>query len=169
MSHVFLIGFMGAGKSTVGEVVASALGRPFIDLDKEIESAAGMSIPTVFAERGEAAFRDMETDALARLEDREPLVVACGGGIVERQVNQDLLAREGTVVYLRVSAAETLARCGADPNRPLLRGGPEAIEALLSARESLYTAAADVVVDTVGLDADQVAALVSESLEGLLS
>jgi shikimate kinase len=169
MSHVFLIGFMGAGKSTVGVRVAETLGRPFVDLDREIESDAGMAIAEVFAQRGEGGFRDLETVALTRLEAREPLVVACGGGIVERQANRDLLAKEGTVVYLRVSTAETLARCGSDPNRPLLRGGPEAIEALLSARESLYAAAADVVVDTVGLDASQVADRVSSELEGLIA
>jgi len=166
MGHVFLIGFMGAGKSTVAALVAEHLGRPCVDLDREIEAVAGRAVAAIFAEDGETAFRQLERQALLALADIPESVVACGGGVVTRDENRATLKALGSVVYLRVTAEETLARVGADPGRPLLAGGGGllAATALLDARECLYSAVADVVIDTVGLSpqtvADQVVAFV---------
>lgn len=149
--HVFLIGFMGSGKSTVGRFLARELEMPFVDLDAAIESREGRRVTELFAERGEAAFRAMETDVLASLQDAEPSLVACGGGIVLSARNRELLGSLGCVVYLEVTAGEALARIGDVEGRPLLAaGGPHVAATLLAAREGLYRSAADVVIDTGG-------------------
>jgi len=168
MRHVFLIGFMGAGKSTVARIVAARLDRPCVDLDDRIEVAAGRSIHEIFAEQGEPAFRELESAALATLASEPPSVVACGGGVVLSDENRALLGRMGFVVYLHVSAGETLARIGNDETRPLLSGpgGALAATSLLEARESLYAAVADATVETVGRSAEQVATDVLTAIEG---
>jgi len=159
MNHILLVGFMGAGKSTVAALVAEMLGRPCVDLDAMVETQAGRKISQIFAEDGETGFRSRETAALAGLADAAPSVVACGGGVVTVAENRRLLKTLGQVIYLRVTAQEMLARVGEDPGRPLLSGGGGLLAAttLLDARESLYTAVADLSVNTVGRRADQVA------------
>ena len=159
MRHVFLIGFMGAGKSTVGRLVAEQMGRPFVDLDERIEAERGLSVAEVFATQGEEAFRALEAAALSALADEPSPIVACGGGVVISDTNRAELKRLGHTIYLRVSAGETLARVGDDGTRPLLSGGGGLLAAttLLEARESLYSAVADATIDTVGFTAEQVA------------
>lgn len=168
MNHLFLVGFMGAGKSTVARLVADRLGRPCVDLDAAIEAEAGRPIRQIFDSDGESAFRDLESAALESLAEQPASVVACGGGAVLRDENRAAMSRMGCVVYLRVSAGETLARVGADETRPLLsgHGGELAATALLEARVSLYTAVADATVDTVGQSPEQVADAVIEFVEG---
>ncbi len=164
--HVFLVGFMGAGKSTVGRLLAGMLARPFIDLDVEIEHQVGRSCAQIFADGGEEAFRNLESAALASLADAEPSVVACGGGIVLRDVNRRLLKELGTVVYLEVTAGEALARIGNVEVRPLLADSePSATETLLEARIGLYRTSADISVDTAGREPDDVASYVAAALE----
>jgi shikimate kinase len=158
--HVFLVGFMGSGKSTVGRLVASRLEMPFVDLDQAIVKAAGASIPQIFTECGEKAFRQLEHEALGALVAAPPSVVACGGGVVVDDRNRVLLKTLGRVVYLRVSAEEALARVGSAEGRPLL-SGPDPLAAgrtLLAARERLYEAVADVTLDTSGKAPSSVAA-----------
>ena len=152
MSHLLLIGFMGAGKSMVGRRVAHVLGMPFIDLDEEIERASGTSVAEIFAAEGERTFRAAESAALASLADVEPAVVACGGGVVVDDENRRILRELGHVIYLRVEADEALARIGDTSGRPLLAHGDAATMAstLLGARETLYRTTADAVVDTSG-------------------
>ena len=166
MSHLLLVGFMGAGKSTVARIVAERLGMPCIDLDRMVEDSDGRDIARIFAEDGELAFRQRETAALASLTGRPDSVVACGGGVVTRDENRALLKSLGFVVYLRVTAEEMLARVGEDPHRPLLAGGGGVLAAtmLLDARESLYSAVADAVVDTVDCSPETVA----DEIVGLL-
>jgi len=166
MSHVFLVGFMGAGKSTVACLVADQLGRPCVDIDRLVESEEGCTIAQIFSEQGEAVFRRLESDALKSLADAPPSVVACGGGVVTVAENRALLKVLGRVVYLDVTADEMLARVGEDSRRPLLASGDarSSAELLLDARESLYTAVADVTVDTVGRTPRAVAAEVTDYL-----
>lgn len=164
--HIFLIGFMGAGKSTVACLVADSLAMPCADLDDVIESRSGSMVSELFAETGEEGFRALETDVLASLEGSTPTVIACGGGIVTRPENRAALKRMGTVVLLEVSAEEAIARVGDATTRPLLSGpsGALAATSLLKAREALYRSVSDTVVDTEGRTPEQVAALIVSAL-----
>jgi shikimate kinase len=165
---IFVIGFMGAGKSTVGGMVAALMGRPFLDLDHEIERVAGRTIPEMFATVGEAGFRDAERAALAEAALRPGIVVACGGGVVTDPASHEILRMSGTVVYLQVSPEEAVARVGFDASgRPLLRGGDLAsASALLHSRERLYEAAADIIIDTAGREPEEIAKEVVTVAEG---
>ncbi|MBN1192306.1 MAG: 3-dehydroquinate synthase [Coriobacteriia bacterium] len=165
MSHLFLTGFMGAGKSSVGRLVAARLGRPFVDLDEEIERREGSTVPEIFRTRGEDGFREAEHAALEEIVGGDPAVVATGGGVVLRDDNQALLKRHGTVVYLSVTPEEAMARVGEVGDRPLLAdGGLAAARSILGTRMSLYAATADHVVDTIGrAEAD-----VAEAVIGVL-
>lgn len=159
MNDILLIGFMGAGKSTVGPKLAARLGLPFVDLDAEIVAEQGRPIADLFAEAGEARFRELELCALSARELLPAAVVACGGGIVTRPEGRELLKRLGTVVYLRTTVAETLSRIRDKGSRPLL-AGPNAVEdatALLDSRSELYAEVADIQIDTVGLTPSRVA------------
>jgi shikimate kinase len=159
MSHLILIGFMGAGKSTVGHLVAEQLGVPFVDVDSLVELQAGRTVHTIFEEDGEQAFRALETAAVESLRTMAPSVVACGGGVVLSDSNRAILKAVGRIIYLRVTAAETLARVGNDSTRPLLSGtgGVLAAGKLLEAREALYSATADAIIDTVDRTPEEVA------------
>jgi shikimate kinase / 3-dehydroquinate synthase len=158
VSHLFLTGFMGAGKSTVGRLVAQRLGLPFVDVDALVEEREGRTIPAIFSESGEDAFRCAETDALALLAAQPDAVVACGGGIVLRDENRALLKSLGRVFYLVVTAEEALARLGDASGRPLLAGeAGRMATTLLDGRSALYRAVADDAVDTAGLSPDAVA------------
>lgn len=167
MTRLYLIGFMGAGKSTVGNEIAGRLGVPFIDLDDEIESRASQAVKEIFSTRGEEHFRALEREALLAVTAIERAVVACGGGVVLRDDNRVTLKSTGTVVYLKVSAGEAIARIGDADTRPLLSGagGGLAATALLASREALYKAVADIEVETLGRTASEVATAVITDLE----
>lgn len=166
--HLFLIGFMGAGKSTVARLVAERVGRVCIDLDDLVEIGAGMRASEIFAAQGEDRFRDLESRALMSLDAQPDAVVACGGGVVLRPENRAALKRLGAVAYLRVTAGEAVARIGDAESRPLLAGpaGTLAATSLLAARESLYCSVADVIIDTMGKSPEQVADEVVSFMEG---
>lgn len=158
MKHLFITGFMGAGKSTVGRLVAERLGRPFADTDAVIEEREGLSVGALFEARGEEGFRLAEHAALEWLASQGPHVIATGGGVVLRPDNQALLKRAGTVVYLSVTPEEALARLGDAGDRPLLAGGGlGAARSILDARLALYRATADHVVETTGRTPAEVA------------
>lgn len=166
MSHLFITGFMGAGKSTVGRLLAERLGRPFADTDAVIERREGMTVPELFRSRGEEGFRAAEHAALEWLATQEPHVIATGGGVILRPDNQALLKRAGTVVYLSVTPEEALARLGDAADRPLLAGGGlGAARAILDARLALYRTTADHVVETTGRTPAEVAEAVIASLQ----
>ena len=147
--HVVLVGLMGVGKSTVGRRLAKEMQRPFADVDEQVELRAGRTIPLLFAEQGEAAFRAAEAEVLADLLGRDaPLVVAAGGGVVATPGNRAALASAGAfVVWLRASTAFLAART--DPtHRPLLAGDAAGtLTRLLAERAPLYELVADAVVD----------------------
>jgi shikimate kinase len=167
--NIFLVGMMGAGKSTVGKAIARRLGRDFIDCDREIIERTGVPIATVFEIEGEEGFRRRETSVLADLARRRAAVIATGGGAVVAEENRRLMRDSGTVVYLRASVDHLHERTRHDSNRPLLAGGNRraTLAALLEARESLYLDAAHVVVESGGQSATSLAAKVIQALESL--
>ncbi len=141
---------MGAGKSTLGRMLASSLDKTFMDSDRCIEERAGANIPWIFDLEGEDGFRQRETLVLDSLTQRPDLVLATGGGAVIRPENRRMLRSRGVVVYLRTRVDTQLARTAKDKNRPLLqKSDPEAILArLLAEREGYYMELADIIVDT---------------------
>lgn len=151
MRHVFLIGGRASGKTTLGRLLAERLGAEFADTDERVVQALGMSIADYVSREGWEAFRDRETEALEAVCAEPPLVVACGGGLVLRPRNRELL-RTGLTIYLHAPAGVLAARLAADPNeaqRPSLTGKGllEEIGEVLAAREPLYREAACVVLD----------------------
>jgi len=156
MSHspIALIGYRGTGKTTVARELARRLGYDWVDADVEVELRAGCSIAEIFADSGEPAFRDLETQVVVELCQREKTVLALGGGAVLRKANQKCLVRCQQVIWLQASAAGIAARLGGDPTtasrRPNLtnRGGLHEIEQLLATREPIYRACATLEVDT---------------------
>ena len=152
MKRIVLMGFMGAGKTTIGKALAEKLSWDFIDTDAEIEKEQGRKISEIFETEGEQAFRDMETRLLKKLEkSEEQFVLSIGGGMPVREENRELLRQIGTVVYLKATKEELVRRLSGDTSRPLLQGGAleEKVAALMAARESIYveTAHQEVVTD----------------------
>lgn len=137
---VVLVGMMGAGKSTIGRRLAARLHLPFVDADQEIEAAAGMSIPEIFAAHGEPYFRDGEARVIARLLDSGPAILATGGGAFLRQETRERIAKRGISVWLRADADVVLRRVKRRADRPLLQTADPAatIERLLAERTPFY-------------------------------
>jgi shikimate kinase len=135
--RVYLIGFMGAGKTSVGECLARETGRRFVDLDREIERAAGRTIPEIFRDDGEPAFRRLEARALRSAAGQVDVVVACGGGTLTVWENRDLVHRTGISVWLDAPLDVMLDRCRRGEHRPLLADRPR-MEALLAERLPAY-------------------------------
>jgi shikimate kinase len=148
--NIFLVGLMGAGKTSVGRFLAKRLGKTFYDCDHEIEQRTGVKIPVIFDIEGEAGFRARETAVLRDLTALEEIVLATGGGAVISAENRRQLAANGTVVYLRASPADLWQRTRNDRNRPLLQtADPHAkLEQLFAERDPLYREIAAVIVDT---------------------
>lgn len=141
---------MGAGKSTIGKLLAGMLNLSFSDSDRVIEERTGADIPWIFDVEGEDGFRQRETAVLGDLLSAEPMVIATGGGIVVREENRALLKGEGVVVYLTASIDQLVERTYKDKKRPLLQvDDPEAkIRELIAQRDPLYSEVADIVVQT---------------------
>lgn len=156
---IVLIGFMGSGKTTLGKWIAREHGYTFLDTDDMIEEEQQRSINDIFAKEGEEYFRDLETDMIRSLADRDDkVVISVGGGLPVREVNRELMRHVGKVVYLRTTVDELEKRLKGDTKRPLLAGGNvrEKIISLMDKREALYLDAADVVVDTTGKRFEQI-------------
>jgi shikimate kinase len=148
--NIFLIGPMGAGKSTIGRLLAAELHLPFCDTDKAIEDRCGADIPWIFDVEGEDGFRARESSMLAELSEDNGLVLATGGGIVLLAENRKMLRSRGFVVYLRASVDQQTARTAKDKNRPLLKLGEprEVLEQLMLVRDPLYNEVADMMIET---------------------
>jgi shikimate kinase len=149
---IVVIGFMGTGKTTVGQLVAQRLGRRFVDLDGAIEASMGVTVAELFRTQGEPAFRRLETEALGRALEDAGAVIATGGGAACREPNLGMMLERGLVVALSATPEEVLRRAGKGSGRPLLDGAPDPLEAaraLLGEREPFY-ARAHLRVDTVG-------------------
>ncbi|CAH0991878.1 Shikimate kinase 1 [Sinobacterium norvegicum] len=150
LKKVFLVGPMGAGKTTIGRLLAQELNLPFKDSDREIEERTGADIPWIFDVEGEEGFRNRETSALEALSQQSDMVLATGGGIVMRAENRTLLAARGIVVYLATSVEQQVLRTSKDRKRPLLQNEDPAavLQKLLDIRDPLYRDIADYVVET---------------------
>ena len=150
--NIFLVGLMGAGKSTIGRHLAKTLEMEFVDSDHEIERRTGASIPLIFDVEGEAGFRQREKKIIDELTQRSGIVLATGGGAVLDPENRACLRERGKVIYLYATVDQLLARTAKDRNRPLLQTpDPRGrLQELLQARDALYREVADVVVDTGG-------------------
>ena len=147
--NLFLVGLPGAGKSTLGRQLARRLGKQFVDADRELETALGVSIPTIFEIEGEPAFRDREEATLAAIVGRTGIVLATGGGVVVRTANHERLKQNGTVVYLHAQPALVHQRVHLSRHRPLLDTPDKLLrlEQLYRERDALYRAVADVVLE----------------------
>ncbi len=156
------MGMMGSGKSTCGRILARRLGRELADTDERIVARIGMPISEYFVRAGESAFRERETEVCRELAGREDLVIATGGGLVLRQENVALLKRRGVLVFLNRPAGE-IYDATSMAGRPLAQGGRDAFLATFAAREPVYRAAADAVIE----DFSTVEATVAEILQTL--
>jgi shikimate kinase len=162
--QVVLVGPMGAGKSTVGRVLAQRWAVGFRDTDEDVEAAEGRTISDIFVESGEEHFRALERDAVARALAEHDGVLAVGGGSVMAESTRTALAAH-RVVYLRVGLADAAARVGLGTSRPLLLGNVRGtMKALLDERHPVYEAVSVAVVDTDGRTPDEVATMVEEAL-----
>jgi shikimate kinase len=156
--NIVLCGFMATGKSSVGKKLAELLGHEFVDLDAVIEEEEGVSIPRIFAERGEPAFRELESRMVERMMSRTGLVISTGGGTVVNPRNLANLKSCGIVVALTADIPAILRRAGSGEGRPLLQAEDreERVRALLQVREPFY-AQADITVDTSSLTIEEAA------------
>jgi shikimate kinase len=148
--NIFLVGLMGAGKTSVGKVLARLLSKDFVDSDHEIERITGVRIPVIFEIEGEAGFRAREHKAIAELVERDNILLATGGGAVLSADNRDLLRANGTVIYLRAPVKSLLRRTQRDRTRPLLQVPDPAarLTELYEQRDPLYREVAHLIVDT---------------------
>lgn len=148
--NFFLVGLMGAGKTTVGKILAKHLHKTFYDSDHEIEHRTGVHIPLIFELEGEVGFRKRETATIEELVKMHDIVLATGGGAVLAKQNRENLSKHGTVIYLCAQPEELFHRTRGDKNRPLLQtDDPRAkLERLFVERDPLYREVADIVIDT---------------------
>lgn len=149
-NNIYFIGLMGAGKTTIGKLLAKHYGKAFYDTDVEIEKRTGVKIPVIFDLEGEAGFRKRETAVIQDLTQLTNIVMATGGGAVIALQNQQLLKAHGTVIYLRANVNELWHRTRNDKHRPLLQNVDirTKLEQLYAERNPLYTAIATHIVDT---------------------
>jgi shikimate kinase len=166
LRRVFLVGPMGAGKTTIGRQLARSLGLGFADSDAEIEARTGADIPWIFDVEGEAGFRDREEAVIAEMTTWDDTVLATGGGAVLRPANRQVLSERGFVIYLCTTLEEQLRRTRKDRNRPLLQTpDPEGtLRRLFAERDPLYREVADLVIDTDSSSPKTVAQRVLASL-----
>lgn len=166
--NVFLIGPMGAGKSTIGKRLAQVLGMDFLDSDQVIEERTGVDIPLVFEIEGEAGFRVRERAVIEELTARRGIVLATGGGAILDPRNRRALAARGFVVYLRATPEQSLARTGKDRNRPLLQTADplKRLRELFVVRDPLYAETADRILESDGAPVQEIARSLAQRLRG---
>jgi shikimate kinase len=166
--RILLVGMMGAGKTTTGQLVARRLGWEYRDSDADVEAATGLTVPDLFSRDGESAFRKAEAGVLAgACADAAPSVVSVAGGAVLSPDNRRLIKESGTVVWLRAKPETLARRVGDGAGRPLLGDDPaEAMVRLNEVRAPLYAEVADLVIDVDDLSSQAVAALILEAVVG---
>jgi shikimate kinase len=166
LNNIYFIGLMGAGKTTIGRLLAKQMGREFYDSDHEIERKTGVKIPLIFELEGESGFRKRETTAIDELSQLDNVIVATGGGAVQLQENRDYLKKTGKVIYLRAKVNDLYQRTRNDKSRPLLQGAnpKQKLEQLYVARDPIYSALADYIVDTGAQSANEITSRIEQLL-----
>jgi shikimate kinase len=167
-TNIALIGLMGAGKSTVGKLLAVRLHKFFVEVDALIEKKAGKPIPRIFLEEGEITFREIEIEVIKEIALQKNQVIACGGGAVLNRINIDRLIKDSVIIWLQASPAAIVKRTGLVAEiRPLLTEmhGVEDVSNLLKTREPFYKMAADFTINTSGTNVNSVAERILKRLE----
>lgn len=166
MKNIFLIGFMGSGKSTVAACLSENYGMDIIEMDQEIVEKEGMSISDIFATKGEPYFRDVETNLLIEIQSQENKVVSCGGGVVLREQNVTEMKKSGQIVLLTAKPETILERVKDDDSRPLLQGNKNVafISDMMEKRRPKYESAADLVIQTDGKSAEEICREIFEKI-----
>jgi shikimate kinase len=166
--HIFLIGYRGSGKTSVGKCLADRLRRPFVDTDLWIELHSQRSIPELFESDGEEAFRNWETTAIEQLPEYPPMVVSLGGGSILRAENRELLRQNGTIIWLRAAPRVLAERIAVDASRGLLRPSLTGddpiieIEQVLASREPLYRSSCDWELETADRTPSELALAIAD-------
>ena len=158
MKNIFLIGFMGCGKSTIARMLSEKLGVAQVEMDEVIVQEQEMSITEIFEKYGEEHFRDIETELVSRLQEKEGVVVSCGGGAVLREENRERMKASGAIVWLTAKPETILERVKHSTNRPVLNGhmNVEYIAELMEKRRGCYEDAADYMVATDGKSREEI-------------
>jgi shikimate kinase len=166
LNNIYFIGLMGAGKTTIGRLLAKQMGREFYDSDVEIERKTGVRIPLIFELEGEDGFRKRETAAIEELSQLDNVVVATGGGAVLNPENRILLKSSGKIIYLRAKVHDLYQRTRNDKSRPLLQGAnpKQKLEQLYVVRDPIYTELADYIVDTGAQSAVEITSYIEQLL-----
>jgi len=149
-TKIFLVGPMGAGKSTIGKQLAKLMGLGYIDSDREIQKRTGVDIPTIFEFEGETGFRKREKEVIATLTEKDNVVLATGGGAISEAENRNNLSARGYVIYLYCTPEQQHKRTSQDKNRPLLQNSDplQTLIDLMAERDPLYREVSDLVVST---------------------
>jgi len=164
--HIYIIGFMGSGKSTIGPVLAERMDRPYYDLDDLIEEGQERTISEIFESQGEEYFRKLESDTLVLNPPLEPCVMALGGGTFVSKVNRDYLSKQGISVWLKIPLRLAKRRCRDSQHRPLARN-PEQWDSLFRSREKIYQLA-DILVGVKGKSPQQICAEIQGRLSEII-
>jgi len=167
LDNIFFVGLMGAGKTTIGRLIAKQLGLDFYDSDYEVERKTGVKIPLIFELEGETGFRKRETAAIEELCQLRNIVMATGGGAVLLPENREFLKNNGTIIYLRANVHDLWLRTRHDKTRPLLQGCNlrQKLERLYVERDPIYTALADYIVDTGAQSAADITNYIEQLLQ----
>ena len=168
-SRIFLVGFMGTGKTVVGKNLAKKLKMKFIDVDVKIENKTGKTVDRIFKEDGEKRFRKYETEVLKELVKNNNIVVATGGGIALSLFNRRLMKKKGIVIGLSASASEILKRVRKETHRPLLEGHDKfnRIKELFKKRKKYYNEVSDCIIDTDNLSVKKITSSILNSLRSI--
>ncbi|MCR4672875.1 MAG: shikimate kinase [Lachnospiraceae bacterium] len=167
--HIFLIGFMGCGKTSVSRELSAQTGINAFDTDELIAESEQMSISEIFRVKGEPYFREKETGLLASMKGQEPLIVSCGGGIALAPRNRELMHESGVTVLLTAEPETILERLKDDDSRPLLAGRKNVphISSLIDARRPAYEEAADIIIKTDGISPSEISREITELISQL--
>lgn len=169
LGNIFFVGLMGAGKTTIGRLLAKQMGKVFYDSDHEIERKTGVKIPLIFELEGEAGFRKREATVIEELSQLDNIVMATGGGAVLAPENREFLRNHGHVIYLRANVHDLWLRTRNDKTRPLLQGGDirRKLEQLYIERDPIYTNLASCIVDTGSQSANDITNHIEQILKNL--